>query len=52
MVEAYSICGEQVYSEIFYNQISVNIMLSLPKGIYQVRVETNAGVLNKKIVIQ
>ena len=47
----YNMLGENVYEKIFIEK-KAEVNVNLPKGIYQLRIETNAGVGNKKIIIQ
>jgi hypothetical protein len=50
-ISVYNYSGEKVYSSIV-NSNEGTLSLDQPDGIYFVQIKTDAGVLNKKIVVQ
>jgi uncharacterized repeat protein (TIGR03803 family) len=51
VLEIYNAMGEKVYSSII-SSIPQNIHLDTPSGIYFLQLKTNAGITNKKFIIQ
>jgi len=49
-IEIYNLLGEKVYSSIINSQSSI-IDLDAPNGIYLLKIKTDQGIANKKIVI-
>jgi hypothetical protein len=52
-VELYNLMGEKVDSQIIENSNSILInSVGLPKGVYLVRINTDAEILSQRMIIQ
>jgi hypothetical protein len=47
----YNMLGQLMYSDTFTEK-KKELNLNLPKGIYQLQIETNLGKANKKVVVE